>query len=109
MIIKIVKTLLKSECNASRMVRLKNTTSSNMWLKRQQKDPYVKRAIKESYRARSAFKLIEIDQRYKFLSPGDFVIDVGASPGSWCQVCVQKTNSDGKGEFSLTYFEKKTI
>ena len=70
--------------------------SSPMWLQRQKRDPYVKRAVKESYRARSAFKLIEIDEKYKFLHPGHTVIDIGAAPGSWTQVAVQRTNSDGK-------------
>ena len=76
-------------------VRHKGGTSSNMWLERQRRDPYVKRADKETYRARSAFKLIEIDQKLNFLNAGDIVIDIGACPGSWSQVAVQKTNSNG--------------
>jgi predicted rRNA methylase YqxC with S4 and FtsJ domains len=72
-------------------------TSSNIWLERQRRDPYVKRAVKESYRARSAFKLIEIDKKYNFLKQGDAIIDIGAAPGSWSQVAVQKTNSAGTG------------
>ena len=70
--------------------------SSNIWLERQRKDPYVKRAVKESYRARSAFKLIEIDDKFKFLKNGDIVIDVGAAPGSWSQVAIERVNSNGK-------------
>lgn len=81
----------------SNIYRLKSKTSSNIWLDRQQKDPYVKRAIRENYRARSAFKLIEIDQKYKFIKPGNIVIDCGSAPGSWVQVCVQKTNSNATG------------
>lgn len=73
----------------------KSNHSSNLWLERQKKDPYVKRAIKESYRARSAFKLIEIDDRFGILNPGDNVIDIGAAPGSWTQVAVKRTNADG--------------
>ena len=74
-----------------------NAASSKNWLERQRRDPYVKRAIKESYRARSAFKLIEIDNKYNFLKPGHVIVDIGAAPGSWSQVAVKKTNSDAKG------------
>lgn len=77
---------------------LKGTgASSHIWLERQRRDPYVRRAVKESYRARSAFKLIELDQKYNFLKPGHVVIDIGAAPGSWSQVAVKKTNADGRG------------
>jgi 23S rRNA (uridine2552-2'-O)-methyltransferase len=75
----------------------KGGASSNMWLERQRRDPYVKRAVKESYRARSAFKLIEMDTKYKFIKPGDVIVDIGAAPGSWSQVAVQQTNSNGDG------------
>ncbi len=75
-------------------VRAKSKTSSNIWLDRQRKDPYVKLASKELYRARSAFKLIEIDDKYKFIRPGHVLVDVGAAPGSWTQVAVQRTNSN---------------
>jgi 23S rRNA (uridine2552-2'-O)-methyltransferase len=68
------------------------------WLERQRKDPYVRKAIKETYRARSAFKLIEIDDKYKILNSGSVVVDIGASPGSWSQVATRRTNSDGLGE-----------
>ena len=80
--------------------RLKGKGSSSKdWLDRQRKDPYVKRAVKESYRARSAFKLIEIDEKFKFLKPGDVVIDLGAAPGSWTQVAIEKVNSNQKSTF----------
>lgn len=79
----------------------KNDTSSNMWLKRQMKDPYVKKAAKESYRARSAFKLLEIDEKFKLINPGDTIIDIGASPGSWTQVAIKKTNSLGQSESKI--------
>ena len=74
-----------------------NSSSSKRWLERQKKDPYVKLASKELYRARSAFKLIEIDYKYTFIEPGHVVVDVGSSPGSWTQVAIKKTNSDNKG------------
>lgn len=69
--------------------------SSQDWLTRQLKDPYVEKARLENYRSRSAFKLIEIDDKYKFLRPGNIVIDCGASPGGWTQVAAQRCNVNG--------------
>ncbi|GAV05189.1 hypothetical protein RvY_15357 [Ramazzottius varieornatus] len=89
----------KSACIAShRHFRLLNlapsrSKSSHEWLLRQSKDPYVKKAKAVSYRARSAFKLLEIDEKYKILQPGHVVIDLGAAPGSWSQVAVKKVNA----------------
>ncbi|GFR91352.1 ribosomal RNA large subunit methyltransferase E [Elysia marginata] len=70
--------------------------SSNEWLRRQRKDLYVKQAGKENYRCRSAFKLKQINDRFKILKPGHVVIDCGAAPGSWCQVAAQEVNADGE-------------
>lgn len=50
------------------------------------------------YRCRSAFKLIEMDDRFKFLSPGQIVVDCGAAPGSWTQVAVKRVNADNSNE-----------
>ena len=69
--------------------RGKNVTAQN-WLSRQLNDPYVKKSFVENYRCRSAFKLIEIDDKYKILQPGHVVVDLGAAPGSWCQVAVKR-------------------
>lgn len=66
------------------------STSSQQWLIRQLNDPYVKQARYENYRARSAFKLIEIDDEYKILKPGMRVIECGAAPGAWTQVLVKR-------------------
>lgn len=55
------------------------------WLQRQAADPYVARAHADGYRARAAYKLIEINERYKFLKNGQTVVDLGAAPGSWSQ------------------------
>ncbi|XP_055327562.1 rRNA methyltransferase 2, mitochondrial-like [Paramacrobiotus metropolitanus] len=66
--------------------------SSHEWLERQRKDPYVKKAKYESYRARSAFKLLEMDAKYRIFRPGQTVVDLGAAPGSWCQVTVKAVN-----------------
>jgi 23S rRNA (uridine2552-2'-O)-methyltransferase len=79
-----------------KLINFLNKSSSHgakIWIERQKKDPYVKRAIKETYRARSAFKLIEINDKYRFINRGNCVVDIGASPGSWTQVAVNLTNS----------------
>ena len=68
----------------------KRTNSSRQWLLRQLNDPYVAKAQDLGYRARSAFKLLEIDARYHRLKPGMTVIDLGAAPGGWTQVAAQK-------------------
>lgn len=78
---------------------LADKLSSNIWLERQRKDIYVKQAGKENYRCRSAYKLLQIDERFHILKPGYVVVDCGAAPGSWCQVAAQKVNSLANGEF----------
>lgn len=72
--------------------------SSQIWLTRQLQDPYVERAKQENFRCRSAFKLLEMNERFKFFTPGQTVIDCGAAPGSWTQVAVKMTNAHGKTE-----------
>jgi 23S rRNA (uridine2552-2'-O)-methyltransferase len=71
----------------------KRTASSTRWLERQLNDPYVARAHAEGYRARSAFKLIELDDRYRLLAPGKRVVDLGAAPGGWSQVSAARVRS----------------
>jgi 23S rRNA (uridine2552-2'-O)-methyltransferase len=66
------------------------TTSSARWLERQLNDPYVKRAQLEGWRARAAFKLIELDERFALLAGVERVVDLGAAPGSWSQVVLKK-------------------
>ena len=80
------------------------SVTAQKWLKRQLNDPYVKQARHESYRCRSAFKLLEIDDRFKILQPGQTVIDCGAAPGSWSQVAVQRTNAlqTGDNQYLIT-------
>lgn len=68
--------------------------SSQEWLTRQLNDVYVKKSRYYNYRARSAFKLIEIHEKYKLFKPGMIVIDCGAAPGSWTQVAVKYINAD---------------
>jgi 23S rRNA (uridine2552-2'-O)-methyltransferase len=73
------------------------TASSTRWLQRQLNDPYVIEAARRGYRSRSAFKLIQLDDRFHFLKPGARVVDLGAAPGGWTQVAVQRVKSAGKG------------
>jgi 23S rRNA (uridine2552-2'-O)-methyltransferase len=75
---------------------MKKTPSSKKWLKRHVNDPYVQRSKREGYRARSAYKLIEIDERDKLLHPGLVVLDLGAAPGGWSQVIAKKVGACGK-------------
>jgi 23S rRNA (uridine2552-2'-O)-methyltransferase len=63
--------------------------SSTKWLKRQLNDPFVKQAKKEGYRSRAAYKLLEIDEKFKILKRGQDVIDLGAAPGGWTQVALK--------------------
>ncbi len=65
-------------------------TSSTRWLERQLNDPYVDQAKKQGYRSRSAFKLLEIDEKAGLLKHGMKVVDLGAAPGGWSQVATEK-------------------
>ncbi|MFZ7093663.1 RlmE family RNA methyltransferase [Primorskyibacter sp. 2E233] len=70
--------------------------SSTLWLQRQLNDPYVKRAKADGFRGRAAYKILEIDEKYRFLVPGARVVDLGAAPGGWCQVAVKRVNALGE-------------
>ncbi|NQZ71721.1 MAG: 23S rRNA methyltransferase, partial [Dinoroseobacter sp.] len=70
--------------------------SSTLWLERQLNDPYVQRAKAEGMRGRAAYKILEIDDKYRFLVPGARVVDLGAAPGGWCQVAVGRINALGE-------------
>ena len=69
--------------------------SSTLWLERQLNDPYVKRAQADGYRGRAAYKILELDDKFRFLVPGARVVDLGCAPGGWCQVAVQRINALG--------------
>jgi 23S rRNA (uridine2552-2'-O)-methyltransferase len=69
--------------------------SSKLWLERQLNDPYVARARAEGMRGRAAYKIMELDDRYGFLTPGARVVDLGCAPGGWLQVAVPRINADG--------------
>ncbi len=70
--------------------------SSTRWLERQLNDPYVKRANAEGYRGRAAFKILELDEKFRFLVPGARVVDLGCAPGGWLQVAVKRVNALGE-------------
>jgi len=72
------------------------TVSSQRWLQRQLNDPYVAEAKKRGYRSRAAFKLLQIDDQFRLLKPGGRVVDLGAAPGGWTQVAVERVKP-GKG------------
>jgi len=81
----------------------KRSLSSKLWLERQLNDPYVARAKREGYRSRAVYKLIEIDDKYRFLKPGARVVDLGAAPGGWSQIAAQRVKaSEGKGSVVAT-------
>ena len=73
----------------------KRKLSSKLWLERQLNDPYVAQARREGYRSRAAFKLVEIDDKYRLLKPGMTVVDLGAAPGGWSQVAAKRVGAAG--------------
>jgi len=70
--------------------------SSNKWLERQLNDPYVAESKRLGYRSRAAFKLIQLDEKYKFLGKGKRIVDLGCAPGGWTQVAVQRNKGAGQ-------------
>lgn len=74
------------------------STADQRWIVRQLKDPFVKAAHAQNYRCRSAFKLLEIDDKHKILRPGLSVVDCGAAPGAWSQVAVKRVNATGESK-----------
>ncbi len=77
----------------------KRTVSQTRWLERQLNDPYVARAKREGYRSRAAFKILEMDDKFKLFKPGGRVVDLGAAPGGWAQVAARRVQSEeGKGK-----------
>lgn len=73
--------------------------SSKLWLERQLNDPYVQQAKKDGLRSRAAYKIIEMDDKHRFLKPGASVVDLGAAPGGWSQIAARRVGSaEGKGQ-----------
>jgi len=75
---------------------MKPTKTSKAWMQEHLNDPYVKQAQKDGYRARAAYKLIEIDDKDKLIKPGMTVVDLGSTPGSWSQVAAQRLKGQGR-------------
>src|SRR5947208_10701028 len=69
--------------------------SSTEWLTRQLNDPYVAEAQRRGYRSRAAFKLLQLDERFRLLAPGRRVLDLGCAPGGWTQVAVARIGDRG--------------
>lgn len=80
----------------------KRTLSSRRWLLRQLNDPYVARAKECGYRSRAAFKLLDLDRKYRFLRLGQTVVDLGCAPGGWLQVLQSKVLKKPEGNREQT-------
>jgi 23S rRNA (uridine2552-2'-O)-methyltransferase len=94
-----VVTARKGSGSRALKVRVKSKgrkLSSKLWLERQLNDPYVARAKREGFRSRAAYKLIEIDDKARFLKKGMRVIDLGAAPGGWSQVAARRVGAQGR-------------
>ncbi len=70
--------------------------SSKRWLQEHFSDPYVKQSQKEGYRSRASYKLVELDKKDRLFKPGMTVVDLGAAPGGWSQVAVQRVGDRGR-------------
>jgi 23S rRNA (uridine2552-2'-O)-methyltransferase len=75
--------------------------ASQRWLERQLNDPYVARAKREGLRSRAAYKLAEMDDKFRFLRPGAKVVDLGAAPGGWSQIAAQRVGSLGDRQANM--------
>ncbi|NXX90843.1 MRM2 methyltransferase, partial [Centropus bengalensis] len=83
---------------------LKKTGTEHRWLERHLKDPFVKASKQRHYRCRSAFKLLEMDDKLRILRPGLSVLDCGAAPGAWSQIAVERVNALGTDPAAPTGF-----
>lgn len=70
-------------------------TSSKRWLERQLNDPYVQQAKRDGYRSRAAYKILELDEKFHVFKPGQRVLDLGAAPGGWSQIAIEKIGKKG--------------
>ena len=87
---------------------MKRSKTSKSWMSEHISDPYVHRAQVAGYRSRAAFKLIEANEKYQFFTKNMNVVDLGSSPGSWCQV-LNKLNDEGGNIFALDLLEMDPI
>src|SRR5246127_1461936 len=76
----------------------KRKLSSKLWLERQLNDPYVAQAKRDGFRSRAAYKLTEIDDKFRLLKSGMTVVDLGAAPGGWSQVAAKRVGAPAKGK-----------
>jgi 23S rRNA (uridine2552-2'-O)-methyltransferase len=75
----------------------KRDLASTLWLERQLNDPYVLEAKRQGYRSRAAFKLIQIDEKCRLLRPGARIVDLGAAPGGWTQIALERSRPSETG------------
>ncbi len=75
---------------------MKRTKTSKAWMQEHVNDPYVKLAQKDGYRARAAYKLLEIDDKDRLIKPGMVIVDLGSTPGRWSQVAIQRLKGNGR-------------
>ncbi|MDO8312045.1 MAG: 23S rRNA (uridine(2552)-2'-O)-methyltransferase RlmE [Sideroxyarcus sp.] len=75
---------------------MKPSKTSKQWMREHVNDPFVQMAQKDGYRSRAAYKLLEIDERDHLIKPGMVVVDLGATPGGWCQVVAKKMGAQGR-------------
>lgn len=75
---------------------VKKRSSSKAWLREHREDPFVQRALKEGYRSRACYKLLELQQRDRLIKPGMTVVDLGSAPGGWSQVAVELVGHKGR-------------
>ena len=83
--------------------------SSSRWLERQSKDHYVAKAKSEGYRSRAVYKLQEIDNKYQIFQPNQFIVDLGAAPGAWCQYVVKNIAGTSGKIIALDILEMDAI
>ena len=74
----------------------KKHSSSKAWLKEHRDDPYVQQALREGYRSRACYKLLEIQEKDRLIQPGMTVLDLGSAPGGWSQVAVEQVGHKGR-------------
>ena len=91
----LIVAILMRRIMATRITNQKLSKSSRDWMREHLDDPYVKKAQKEGYRARAAYKLLEMQEKYKIIKPGMTVVDFGAALGSWSQIAGKLVGSKG--------------
>ena len=89
---------VSSRSSKQKIKKNKRTESSRKWISRQLNDPYVSEAQKRGFRSRSAFKLLQINEKFNLLKSGMAIIDLGCAPGGWLQVMSEIINKDNKGK-----------